>query len=305
MIRADTTKFQQGNDLSNTQGLRKRFSTETWIITPDKHFAHSSQGLKPMDRHDSTALSVLLQVMKDIKPDHYIDLGDTAHLSYLSHWNVEKDMQGRSVSENGETISMSLKDDHALINVWWDKVQEACKRDTKYYFEEGNHEEILRVMRNMRKYDGLDKAQFFVEKQWFFDQRKIKFIPYQNHGTDGDNWVQVGPHLRVMHGNYASKNHLTKHWEDHQTNVIYGHMHVRETKDFKHPRSAVTVQTIGCLCGKRASYHRGRHNAWSQGFSVVHLYPDGRFLDEFVRILDGRCYYGGKTYFAKPERWME
>lgn len=82
------------------------------------------------------------------------------------------------------------------------------------------------------------------------------------------------------------------------------HMHTRETKDFPHPSASTTVQTIGCLCGKRASYHRGRNNAWSQGMSVVHLFKDGTFRDEFIRILDGRAFYNGKLYTAKKEAWM-
>ena len=258
-----------------------------------------------MDRHDPKALSVVLQVLKDIRPDNYIDIGDLAHLAYLSHWNVDRDQQGRSVSENGDSIAMNLKDDHALINVWLDKVQAACRKDTRYYQLEGNHEEILRVLRNMRKTDGYDKTQFYPEKQWELEERGIKWVPYQRYGDSQKNWVEIGPHLKVIHGQYAALNHLRKHWENWQTNLIYGHLHTRETKDFSHPKFSTTVQTIGCLCGKTASYHRGRNNAWSQGFSVVHLYPDGRFLDEFVRILNGRAYYNGKTYYAKPERWME
>lgn len=282
-----------------------KLSTQVWAITPDKHFAHSSQGLTPMDRHDPKALSVVLQILKDIKPDCYIDVGDLIHLSYLSRWNIGADMQGRVVSSKGTAIEMNLKDDNALINVWWDKVQDACGRKTEYYFEEGNHEEILRALRQKRMFDGFDKSQFYPEAQWLFKERGIKFVPYQNHGEDGDNWVKIGPHLKVLHGNYANKGHLQKHWEDHQCNLIYGHMHTREAKDFRHPTASTSVQTIGCLCGKRASYHRGRTNAWAQGMSIVYLLSNGKFIDHFIRILDGQAVFNGRVYTSKRERWME
>ena len=109
----------------------------------------------------------------------------------------------------------------------------------------------------------------------------------------------------MIHGQYVTQNHLFKHWQDFQGNLIYGHLHTRESKDFRHPTASTTVQTIGCLCTKEASYHQGRLNAWAQGVSIIHLFKDGTFLDEFVRILNGKAFYNGKIYTAKPERWME
>ena len=53
------------------------------IVTPDKHF--------PL--HDKKAISVVCKAIELVKPDAYIDLGDTGEWSLFSrhHWkNKEK-----------------------------------------------------------------------------------------------------------------------------------------------------------------------------------------------------------------------
>jgi hypothetical protein len=280
-------------------------SVITAVISPDKHFAHAVNGVKPMDRHDPAALSILLQIMNEIKPDIYIDLGDMVHLAYLSHWNQGRDLWGKSVSEDGETVPMLLKDDNALIGVWLDHVMKACRKDTKYYQLEGNHEEIMRVSRNMNKYAPLVNNSWYPEKAWDLAERKMEFIPYQRYGPNGKNYVQLGKYLKVIHGHYASTNHLAKHWLHWQTNLIYGHMHTIESKAFPNLHNHTNVQTIGCLCTPTASYHRGRNNAWGQAFSVVYLMPDGQFHDVLVRIINGKAIWNGKIYYAKSIKGIE
>ena len=51
-----------------------------YIVTPDKHF--------PMA--DMKAISVVCQAIEIIKPDGYIDLGDTGEWQSVSHWQWEK-----------------------------------------------------------------------------------------------------------------------------------------------------------------------------------------------------------------------
>ena len=48
------------------------------IVTPDKHF--------PL--HDKKAISVVCKAIELVKPDAYIDLGDTGEWSFFSshHW---------------------------------------------------------------------------------------------------------------------------------------------------------------------------------------------------------------------------
>ena len=50
------------------------------IITPDKHF--------PL--HSKEAVDVVCQAIRIIKPDFYVDLGDSGEFSSVSHWQWKK-----------------------------------------------------------------------------------------------------------------------------------------------------------------------------------------------------------------------
>ena len=51
-----------------------------YIVTPDKHF--------PL--HDKKAISCLIQIIEEVKPDGYIDLGDVGEWKGASHWQWAK-----------------------------------------------------------------------------------------------------------------------------------------------------------------------------------------------------------------------
>jgi len=282
--------------------MRRTESTRVGAILPDIHFASAGPGGRvPFDRHDPEALSVALQILEDLKPDYICQLGDLVHLGYLSHWNRSKDMQGRVIALDGETLDMCLKEDHLLINHWFDILKKILPKHVEMVQLEGNHEEIFRSLIYMTTFDGIDKTQFHPVASWNLQQRGIRWVPYQQY-NNLPNWAVFGK-CKLLHGKYCSKNHIELHWRDSGcTNLKYGHVHTFETRDFPHPEMSVNVQSIGCLCTRQASYHRGRNTAmgWSQGFSVMYLFPDGKFLDTYIRILNGRAIFNGKTYYAKP-----
>ena len=60
-------------------GVNKRV-----VVTPDKHF--------PL--HDQKAINVVCKSIKLIKPDGYIDLGDTGEWELFSrhHWKIKKNL---------------------------------------------------------------------------------------------------------------------------------------------------------------------------------------------------------------------
>jgi hypothetical protein len=285
--------------VSGTKIVKREFISV--IATPDKHFSVTASGMKPIDRHDPAALSVALQIVDVVKPDIYIDLGDLGHFPYLSGFSVKKDLSNRVVTIDGKTASASLKLDHEIINHWHDLVRKACRRDTEMVQLEGNHDELLRICSHMEKYAAVaDQDCWNAQKAWHLEQRRIKWIPYQRYGDTGKNYYDVGK-LRFLHGQYALEQHINKHnkfWPGQ--NLVYGHMHTVEKKMFPHEKFCISVQTIGCLCTKYASYHRGRNNAWAQGLLEVKVFSDGSFLDNFIHILNGKAMYGGRVYHAKP-----
>ena len=51
-----------------------------YIVTPDKHF--------PL--HNQKSINILKKVIVQVKPDGYIDLGDTGEWEGASHWKWKK-----------------------------------------------------------------------------------------------------------------------------------------------------------------------------------------------------------------------
>ena len=97
------------------------------IVTPDKHF--------PL--HDQKAINVVCKAIKIVKPDAYVDLGDTGEWELFSnhHWkNLDRPpdhllipMLDKSVKEVNKGMDQ--------IDKCLDKV--GCK---ERYFMQGNHE---------------------------------------------------------------------------------------------------------------------------------------------------------------------
>jgi hypothetical protein len=270
------------------------------------HFAFVPPGSpKPIDRHDPKAISVAMQILADIRPDSFGQVGDLAHLGYLSHWAVGRDMQGKVPAQDGESVAMNIENDNNGINRWLEQTEKILPKKCEKYQLEGTHEEILRNSRQMNKFQGWVTKDWYPEKAWRLAERGIKWVPYQTYNAGaGKNWVDCG-RLKIVHGHYAASNHMKKHFEDHGGSVGYGHMHTVSQDTYKHGLNPATVFTFGCLCTKEASYHRGRNNAWAQAMLVIYVQPNGKFNHSIIHIIDGQAMWNGKLYSAKPLKGLE
>ena len=101
-----------------------------YIVTPDKHF--------PL--HDKKAINCLIQIIEDVKPDGYIDLGDVGEWHGSSHWQWKKKKRP-PLEYQLESIDRDIVD----VNKGMDMIDEAldkvnCK--TKHMIE-GNHDDWM------------------------------------------------------------------------------------------------------------------------------------------------------------------
>ena len=100
------------------------------IVTPDKHF--------PL--HDADAISCVVQAIEIVKPDTYIDLGDTGEWDHFSthYW------RGRS-SKPMEDLIPLLDHDVAEVNAGMDWIDKALDKANvkERHFIQGNHERWL------------------------------------------------------------------------------------------------------------------------------------------------------------------
>lgn len=280
-------------------GQLRGLSTRVEVILPDVHMSSADKfGVKPIDRHDPAALSVAFQIMEDLKPDGVTQIGDLLHLAQISSFQRRKDMLGTVPSEDGETIDATVRRDMDLGNIFWDTVQRKVPKKADLREMEGNHEELLRVSRNMASYRPYVDKNWYVEEALNLKERGIKWIPYQRYG-ESKNWVELSPKLWVIHGQYVAKDHARKHHDAWGHNLIYGHLHTFEAHSYQSIDTLNGVWTVGCLCTPTASYHRGRLNAWRQGMAVVYIQPSGKFNVYFIDIIKGQAVWNGKVYSAK------
>ena len=131
------------------------------VVTPDKHF--------PL--HDPDAISVVKKAIEIIKPDTYIDLGDTGEWSYFSthYW------RGRFAKPMEDLIPL-LDQDVDEVNAGMDWIDESldkvnCK---ERHFVQGNHEVWLDNF--VVRYPYL--TQYMTEKALRLKERGYKYHPY-------------------------------------------------------------------------------------------------------------------------------
>ena len=97
------------------------------IVTPDKHF--------PL--HDDAAINVVCQAIELIKPNIYIDLGDTGEWElFSSHYWRDREKPPL------EVLIPMLNKEVSVVNKWMDVIDKSldkakCK---ERHFIQGNHE---------------------------------------------------------------------------------------------------------------------------------------------------------------------
>lgn len=276
---------------------KRKSSTKVTVILPDVHLSATSRdGIRPIDRHDSEALSVAFQIIKDIQPDRIVQLGDLLHFGQISGFARKKDMLGKAPSEDGETISVTIERDIELANIFWDTVQSLSKAK-EYDFLQGNHDLILDKARQMNLYAPYVNKSWYLQEALHLKDRGINYTKYERF-NGSKNWITEGK-LNICHGFYSGGNHLDAHFRMFQSNVCYGHLHSYGAKSFASVDSIKGAWCIGTLSTKYASYVRSAASAWRQGCALVYSQPNGKFNLYFIDIVGGHAVWAGKIYTAK------
>ena len=98
-----------------------------YIVTPDKHF--------PLQ--DKQSIALLCKVIEEVKPDGYIDLGDTGEWSSVSKWKWKNKAKPHLEYYLPEIIT-----DVEDVNKGMDQIDEALDKANvnEKHFIQGNHE---------------------------------------------------------------------------------------------------------------------------------------------------------------------
>ena len=253
--------------------LGKRTKLKRAIVTPDKHFPF----------HDTKAISVVCKAIEKIKPDIYVDLGDTGEWESVSHWQWRKkkrpplEYQLPFVDKEIEQVNAGMD----LIDASLDKAGTKERHIT-----EGNHDDWLNRFVDENPY---------LKGYLFKDAVRLKQRGYKFHPIG--KMLKIG-HLYFYHGHhFAGINHTRNHLLRLGCNVMYGHHHDFQQSSVTHMDGPKSAWSIGCLKDMSAEANvwlGNRQHNWQLGFAIVNFYDKGNFNVELCTIIDGKTVVDGE-----------
>ncbi len=243
------------------------------IVTPDKHF--------PM--HSRPAINCVKRAIEIIKPDTYIDLGDTGEWSHFSphYW------KGRFAKPLEDLIPL-LDADVTLVNVGMDTIDKSlnkvgCKAR---HFIQGNHEVWLDKF--VTRYPYLH--QYLPANALNLKRRGYRYHPYNRKKS-----LKIGK-LNFTHGKYTPKYHSFKHLDAYGENIIYGHCHDLQRHSKTCNGGTISSWSLGCLKDIETDedWLGGKLTNWNHAFAIVDWFKGGNFKVEIVEIINGTTTVWGK-----------
>jgi hypothetical protein len=272
---------------------RPKHDWETTVIFPDTHIQKRGK-----DRHDPIAISVALQITKDLNggrgPDRWIQLGDFMNLESVSPHN--KDLKrGAIVDAKGNLLDGRLEEDYQVADTFLEGVMDATPNAKERIILEGNHDYWLWWYRNFQIPGPLRGSPWLqIPKALNFKERNIRWIPYGSQSS----YYRLGK-LDIIHGDYINPYHAAKTISARGRNVIYGHCHEVQVHSITNMNGICRAWAIGCLRTLEAPFMRGRANSWSHAIAIVFTRPNGNFNVFIVDIINGQATWEGKTYTGK------
>ena len=214
---------------------------------------------------------------KDFKPDFVADLGDSLDLEYFASFNKEKvssvdgDWEGDVDLLNGELD-------------WWQGITK------DYYWMQGNHDERAERMAVAINTAAM-RTSLNYERRFHIKERGIKWKRLV------DQPGKVGK-LHLIHGWFYNIYHAKKTLEYLSGNVIYGHVHTRQThsKHLTAFNQQIQGESIGCLCDKQPDYKKGVPSGWMNTFAVVYMDDKGNYNLYHINIIKDSFIWEGREW---------
>jgi len=243
------------------------------VVTPDKHFPYA----------DIPAIKVVCRAIEIVKPDIYIDLGDTGEWENFSHWKWK-----RRRKPPLEHMIPQLETDVIDVNNGMDIIDEALDKancDEKHFCE-GNHELWLEMFVEEHPY---------LPKYMPATALKLKERGYKFHNCG--KLLKIGK-MNFYHGHhYGGQYHAANHLRKLGGNIMYGHWHDVQYMSATHMDGAKGAWSIGCLKDMSADKNAWLGNRkinWGHAFAIIDFYDKGRFTVDVVQIIDGKATVWGE-----------
>tara|TARA_R100000152_G_scaffold7533_1_gene2920 strand:+ start:446 stop:1225 length:780 start_codon:yes stop_codon:yes gene_type:complete len=243
------------------------------IVTPDKHF--------PI--HDQKAINVVCKGIELVKPDAYVDLGDTGEWEHFSthYW------KGRFAKPMEDLIPLLNKDVKA-VNKGMDQIDRSLNKVgcNERHFVQGNHEVWL---------DKFVTRYPYLDQYMTYNALKLKERGYNYHPYNKQKGLKIGK-LNFTHGKFTSKYHSFKHLDVYGESIMYGHTHDLQRHTKTHRGGTISAWSLGCLKDIEADedWLRGSLTNWNHGFAIVDFFKNGNFNVQIVEIIKGKTTLWGE-----------
>lgn len=239
------------------------------LVQPDTHYPYE----------DSKAVELLTKVAKDLKPDFFINLGDSLDFYQISKFSKDP------ARKNGIDEDMDLfRRDHCRIS---NVLPKKCRK----IFIEGNHEARLikyvweRAPEVASLVRSIDDYCMLTANDW-------EYFKYGKYFRLGDTLFMHGAHCGLNVG----LNQLRKYG----LNVVHGHDHAAGITWFRNARDGIFNLNCGHLSNqKEQGYLYAGVANWQLGFGLVE-FSDNYYQawPHFIPIHNNRCVVYGKEYKA-------
>lgn len=236
---------------------------------------------------DKPTFDIMLQVIKDIKPDGFIFGGDQFDNEEISHHNSHKPYykEKRSYKRN----------ELAFVTDVLTPLDAALPKTADKTWIIGNHDDWeFQYVEGHPEFEGLINR---VESL-HLDKRGWEVIPLGHAKKLGELNIIHGEVLTGI-GNQAGLYPSRKAVELYGANVLGGHTHAPQSFSKISPvelRKKHMGWIAPILGATNPTYLKNRPTAWLNGFVIVEVYGKGMFNLYTVIVIDGKCAYGGKLY---------
>lgn len=244
------------------------------VVLPDIHVPYQ----------DTAALAVAMDIIKYVKPDLIVQVGDIIDFYPVSKYPKDP------VRGHGEELQRELDETKKLISL--------LSEQAPVVICEGNHETRLAKYLRDKAPGLLGLNSLNVSTQLGVDGKRVKYQDYVHLGN-----------LFVFHGDRVTKSGSSYSGRTAQTNVdklnmsvMHGHIH-RLGSYYKTTRGGgdQVGYEIGCLC-TRDEVEYAKEVNWQHGMAVVHYRNDGNkeFHVQLIHIRSQknqrRAIYDGRVF---------
>lgn len=241
--------------------------SRTHLIIPDSH-AHPS--------HSNERFTWLGKLIRDIKPDVVVNIGDMADMVSLCHYEKGKaSFEGMRYSKD---IAVAVEANDRV----WSEVRKAKKKQPRKIFTLGNHEErinraIEQDAAQLQGVIGIEDLQldhYGYETYPFLTPVDVDGVLYSHYFTSGVMSRPIG-------GEHMAYSLITKKL----ASCTQGHAH---TRDFAERTTAdgrkILGMSVGCYVDYEADYAGQANKMWWSGVVVKRNVEQGNYDHQWISM---------------------